>query len=71
MGQGELLLIDGKLVIQGSKGALILADPSPEAYKELSRAQPLTGQAWGLPAFSDGILVYRATTELAAVELKP
>ncbi len=71
VGQGELLLIDGKLVIQGSKGALILADPNPEAFKEISRAQPMTGQAWGLPAFADGILVYRATTELAAVELKP
>lgn len=69
VGQGELLMIDGKLLVQTSQGALLLVEASPEAFKQISKAQPLTGQAWGVPAFADGILVYRTATDIAAVGL--
>jgi outer membrane protein assembly factor BamB len=69
VGQGQLLLVDGKLIVQTSKGKLLLADPNPQAYKELASAQPISGQAWGLPSISEGILVYRTNKEIAAVDL--
>jgi outer membrane protein assembly factor BamB len=71
IGQGEVLLIDGRLLIQAADGRLILADPNPTAYKELAKAQPLKGQAWGFPAYTNGVLIYRTLNEMAAVDLKP
>jgi len=72
VGQGEVLLIDGKLLVQCADGELLLVDPNPQAYKELSKAQPLEGQAWGFPAYADGVLYYRTNlqqAQSAAVEL--
>lgn len=69
VGQGEVMLVDGKLIVQCANGKLLLVDPSPAAYKEISSAQPLTGQAWGWAAYSNGIFLYRTTTQAAAVDL--
>src|SRR5260221_13194234 len=41
VGEGEVILVDGKLVIQGSQGLLILAETTPAGYKEISRARLL------------------------------
>jgi hypothetical protein len=68
-GGGEILLIDGKLIVQAGTGKLHLVDPDPTAYKEISSAQPLSGQSWGWPAFSNGIFVYRTNTEAVALDL--
>jgi outer membrane protein assembly factor BamB len=69
VGQGEVLLVDNKLLVQCADGRLLLVEPDPKAFKEISKAQPLRGQAWGWPAFSDGIFVYRTNVEAAAVDL--
>ena len=69
VGQGQTLLVDGKLIIQSATGKLLLVDPNPKEYKEISSAQPLSGQAWGVPAFSDGVLLYRTNTEACALDL--
>ena len=69
VGEGEVLLVDGKLVIQGSQGLLILAEPNPAGYKEISRARLLAGRAWGFPAYSNGVLMFRTDRQVAAVDL--
>jgi outer membrane protein assembly factor BamB len=69
VGQGETVLIDGKLIVQAASGKLLLVDPTPQGYKEISSAQPLDGQAWGWPAFSNGVFLYRTYTEAAALDL--
>jgi hypothetical protein len=69
VGQGEVMLIDDKLLVQCADGKLLLVDPDPKGFKQISTAQPLRGQAWGWPAFSDGVLVYRTNVEAAAVDL--
>lgn len=68
-GGGEIVIIDNKLIIQAGTGKLHLAEPNPTAYKEISSAQPLTGQSWGWPAFSNGTFVYRTNTEAIALDL--
>ncbi len=69
VGPGEILLVDGKLIVQSATGKLLLVDPNPQAYKEISTAQPLAGQAWGWPAFSDGVFIYRTNKEASAIDL--
>ncbi len=69
VGQGEILMADGKLIIQTATGRLLLVDPGPQSYKEISSTQPLTGQAWGWPAFGNGVFIYRTNKEAAAIDL--
>lgn len=68
-GGGEILVVDGKLIVQAGTGKLHLVQPDPTGYKEISTAQPLSGQAWGWPAFSKGVFVYRTLTEAVALDL--
>ncbi len=68
-GQGQVILVDGKLVVQGDQGQLVLVEPSPAGYKEISRCQPLVGKAWGFPAYTDGILLYRTNQQMAALQV--
>ena len=68
-GLGNLIIADGLIyIVHGGNGQLYMAEASPDAYKELGRAQCLApkalGQAhppqpWGPPAFKDGRLVIR------------
>lgn len=56
---GALMLADGKLIVQSSKGDLIVAEASPAAYKELARAPVLTGTCWTTPVLSGGRIFCR------------
>lgn len=53
------IVAGGKLLIQTLYGELILADASPEAYRELGRVRLLHGRFWTLPALADGHLYCR------------
>jgi outer membrane protein assembly factor BamB len=71
-GGGEILVVDDKLIVQaGGTGTLHLVQPDPTGYKEISKAQPLDGRAWGWPAFSKGVFVYRTNTEAIALDMSP
>jgi len=48
-----------KLLIQTLGGELILAEASPEGYKEHGRQSVLTGRCWAVPALADGRLYCR------------
>ena len=70
-GQGEVLLVGGKLIVQSSQGEVALVEPAPDGYKEIARAQVLGGQTWGYPAFSGGLLICRNEKQVAAFSLPP
>jgi outer membrane protein assembly factor BamB len=57
---GALMVADGKLIIMSSKGDLILAEASPEAYKELGRVHVLDGRCWTMPVLSGGLIYCRS-----------
>ena len=59
LGKGALMLADGKLIIQGEKGELVLAEPSPAAFKEIARAKVLGGKCWVAPVLANGRLYAR------------
>jgi outer membrane protein assembly factor BamB len=58
-GKGSLMVADGKLVALSEKGELIIAEPSPVAFKPISRAQVLPGKCWTTPLLSNGHIYCR------------
>jgi outer membrane protein assembly factor BamB len=68
-GHGQLLLVAGLLLVQTEEGELVLVDPSPDAYRELTRFSALDGKTWNPPALAGSLLVVRNDREAAAYEL--
>ena len=70
-GYGQLLLAGGKLVVITEEGELVLVEATPDGHRELARVPAIEGTTWNVPAFADGILLVRNTTEMAAFDLRP
>jgi outer membrane protein assembly factor BamB len=68
-GHGQLLLVAGLLLVQTEEGELVLVDPSPDAYRELTRFAALDGKTWNPPALAGALLLVRNDREAAAYEL--
>ena len=60
---------DSKLLLLEEGGDLVLLEPSPEKYTELSRSH-VCGKTWAHPAVSDGRLYVRDDKELVCVQLR-
>ena len=54
MGTGSLMIADSKMIILGERGKLVIAEASPEGFKELASAQILTGKCWTVPVLANG-----------------
>jgi len=69
---GYLILIDGLIfIVNGANGELVMAEATPDGYRELGRAPVLGGkQVWGPLAYSAGKLVLRDQTTLVCLDLK-
>ena len=61
MGTGTLMFADGKLIILSEEGKLVIAEASPEGFKELASAQILTGKCWSVPVLANGRIYARNT----------
>ena len=59
VGKGSLLIADGKLIVLSDKGELMVADPSPEGFKPIARAQVLTGKCWTTHVLANGRIFCR------------
>ncbi len=68
-GGDGLILIGDRLVIFAAKGAVVIADASPEGYNELARFDALEGSSLTWPAFDDGRIFVRNLEELAALQV--
>ncbi len=70
MGTGSLMLADGKLIILGEKGKLVIAEASPGGFKELASAKILTGKCWTYPVLANGRIYARnAAGQLVCVDV--
>jgi outer membrane protein assembly factor BamB len=58
-GMGSLMAADGKLIVLGERGELIIAEAKPDAFKPLARAQVLGGRCWTAPVLSHGRIYCR------------
>jgi outer membrane protein assembly factor BamB len=68
-GHGQLLLVGGLLLVQTEEGELVLVEPAPDAYRELTRFPALEGKTWNPPALAGSLLLVRNDREAAAYEL--
>ena len=59
VGKCGLMLADGKLIVLGEKGELVIAEANPEAFKPVSRAQVLGGKCWTAPVLANGRIYCR------------
>ena len=59
LGNGSLMLAGDKLILQGEAGDLVVAEATPDAYKEIARAKPLSGQCWTMPVLCAGRIYVR------------
>jgi len=62
-GPGQVLLVDGTILLLTADGKLVLVEPNATAYTELARCQVLSGKCWNVPAISRGRLYARSTKE--------
>lgn len=71
MGTGSLMLADGKLIILSEDGKLVIAEASPEEFKELASARILTGKCWTIPVLANGRIYARnAAGQLVCVDVR-
>ncbi len=68
-GQGEVMLIDGKLVALTEDGQLVVIDPSPDGYKEISRTPVLPKKCWNMLAFANGRMYARSDKEAVCLDM--
>ncbi len=67
---GGLIAADGKLIIIGDTGELVVAQAAADAFKLLARAQVLGGKCWTVPTLSHGrIYVRNAKGDLVCVDV--
>jgi outer membrane protein assembly factor BamB len=59
LGCGALMAAGDKLVIFSEKGELVIAQASPESYKELARGQILGSISWTAPVLANGRIYCR------------
>jgi outer membrane protein assembly factor BamB len=72
LGRGSLVVADGQLIILGDHGQLVLAEPNPSEYTEVSRCQILDKGTltWTVPVVSGGRLFIRSENGLLAFDLR-
>ncbi len=56
-----LIAVGGKLLVLTEMGDLVLAEASPDAYKELGSARVIEGRAFTAPVFANGKVYARNT----------
>ena len=52
-------MYDGKMIIMSDKGKLVIAEISPDSYKELASAKVLSGLCWTVPVLANGRIYCR------------
>ena len=71
IGTGALMAAGNKLIVQGAKGELVIAEATPEAFKPLARAQVLGGKCWTVPVLGNGRIYCRNSKgDLVCVDVR-
>jgi outer membrane protein assembly factor BamB len=70
-GYGQLLLAGEHLIVITETGDLVLVKATPAQHEEITRFSAISGKTWNIPAISDGVLLVRNTSQMAAFQLAP
>ncbi len=68
-GHGQLLLVEGLLLVQTEEGEILLMEPNPAGPSKLARFAALEGKTWNPPALAGTLLAVRNDREAAVYEL--
>lgn len=68
-GPGNVILSGSRVLALSDKGELVLFGASPEAYRELARADVLDGKCWSTPTLAGDRIFARSTTEAGAFQI--
>lgn len=70
-GFGSVIKVGGMILVLTEDGELVLVQPDLDRYVERARYQALTAHCWNNPAFSNGRLYARSSSEMVALDLAP
>lgn len=59
LGKGSLMIADGKMIIMGEQGDLVIAEAVPDEFREISRTKVLENRCWVVPVLSHGRIYCR------------
>lgn len=62
-GAGQVIMAGDTVVALSDGGDLVQVVPTPDAYKEISRAKVVAGKCWTTPTMANGHLFVRSTKE--------
>ena len=68
-GHGQEILVGDLLLVTAESGEVILLEPNPQAFRELTRFRALRGKTWNPPALAGEYLLVRNDKEAACYRL--
>lgn len=68
-GHGQTLLVGDLILVQTEKGEIVLVEPTPDEFRELTRFRIMEGKVWNAPALAGPYLLVRTEQEAALFEL--
>ncbi|MEO9931606.1 MAG: PQQ-binding-like beta-propeller repeat protein [Rhodopirellula bahusiensis] len=69
LGQGQAVLVEDVLVVQGEEGEVMLVAADPDDYRELIRIPALQHKTWNIPTVVDNLILVRNAHQAIALEL--
>ncbi|MCX6904984.1 MAG: PQQ-binding-like beta-propeller repeat protein [Verrucomicrobia bacterium] len=69
-GHGQILLVEGVLLIQTEPGDVVLVEATPEGPREKARLPALKAKTWNNPALAGDLLLVRNDQEAACYQLR-
>lgn len=69
LGQGQAVLVEDVLVVQGEEGEVVLVAADPDDYQELIRIPALQHKTWNIPTVVDNLILIRNAHQAIALEL--
>ena len=68
-GPGHLIMAGDQLIASGDQGQLVLVNPSPKEYDEVTRIDVLAGKSWSTPILSGGKIYARSSKEAVCLDV--
>ncbi len=68
-GHGQMILVGSVLLLTAESGDVVLVEPNPTEFRELSRVKIFSGKTWNPPALAGDLLLVRNDKEAACVRL--
>ena len=65
-----LSMVDGHLAVMSLDGDLVLIEPTPSGYQEVTRIAALDAGDYAIPTFADGRFYIRNLTQMAAIRIE-